>query len=157
MKDVQNLVRNSWDIAYRVVVRVLSIDLTKLIWLSSYDQFDLTNLMRVALIKLMWSIWFYPDVINLNNYLPQGLPRALWTREAPAKPRAKPYTPLSRVWPETILLLLVLVVVQGLKIWLAMYWVATPSAAPVPPAAVVSMTLLPVKNLVRWGAGKSAW
>merc|ERR1719312_1556223 len=84
-------------------------------------------------------------------YLPQGLPRALLTRAAPANPAANPRAPLARVCPPNILLFVLLLplvppLVQGLNIWLAKYWVATPRAAPAAPA---STALLQVKNQVR--------
>ena len=90
-------------------------------------------------------------------YLPQGFPRALLTRAAPANPAANPSAPLARVCPPNILLFVFLLLplvpplVQGLNIWLAKYWVATPRAAPAAPA---STALLPVKKRVRWAAEK---
>ena len=99
---------------------------------------------------------FKIDFLTQMIYLPQGLPRALLTRAAPAKPAANPRAPLARVCPPNILLFVCLLLplvpplVQGLNIWLAKYWVATPRAAPAAPA---STALLPVKKRVRWAAG----
>merc|ERR1719435_787871 len=92
----------------------------------------------------------------MDHYNPAANPRALFTRAAPANPAANPRAPLAKVCPPNILLFVFLLLpplvpplVQGLNIWLAKYWEATPRAAPAAPA---STALLPVKKRVLWAA-----
>ena len=122
-----------------------------IIWFELADDIFL-NIQRVLSFCLFQNVCVLTSV---GNYLPQGLPRALLTRAAPANPAANPKAPLARVCPPNILLFVLLLplvppLVQGLNIWLAIYWVATPRAAPAAPA---STALLPVKKQVRWAAG----
>ena len=85
---------------------------------------------------------------KVDLYFPHGFPRALFAKDAPANPATAPRRKLLVLLPKILLFVfwfLVPPLVQGLKIWLAIYWPATPAAAPARPASTAP---LPVKNLV---------